>query len=82
MINMDIKIGIDQTMAIGICHIEIKLSIDKILEEGHCMIKIKEVVLRKAILEECRIVEVRIWKMDIEVILGMINVEEVGVGLE
>ena len=60
MMKIDIKIGIDKTMTTGEYHIEIKLSIDNIFEEGHCMIKIKEVILGKAILEECRIIEVRI----------------------
>ena len=40
MIKIDIKIGIDQTVVIGECHIEVELSMDKILEEGHSMIKL------------------------------------------
>ena len=55
---------------------------DKIIEEGHSMINITEVILGKEILEEYKITVVRILKMGIEVILGMIILEEVEVGLE
>ena len=54
----------------------------KILEEGGSMIKIIEVILGKAITEECKIKEVRILKVDIELTLGMITLERVEVGLE
>ena len=54
----------------------------KILEEGQSMIKTIEVILGKAILEENRIIEVRILVMDVEVTLGTIILEEVEVGLE
>ena len=43
MIKINIKIGIDQTVQIGECHVEVELSMDKILEEGHNMIKIRGV---------------------------------------
>ena len=33
MFKIDITIGIDQTVAIGKCHIEVELSMDKIVEE-------------------------------------------------
>ena len=42
MIKVDIKIGIDQTVELGECHIEVELSMDKTIEEGHNMIKIIE----------------------------------------
>ena len=43
---------------------------DKTIEEGHSMMKIV-----------CKIIEVRILEVDIEVTLGVINLEEVEVGL-
>ena len=82
MIKTDIKIGIDQTMVTGQCHIEVELSMDKILEEDCTMIKILDIILRKVILGECKILEVRILEVDIEVTLGIITLEEVEVGLE
>ena len=57
MIKIDIKVGLDQTVVIGECHIEVEVSMDKITEEGHNMIKIIEVILGKEILEECKIIE-------------------------
>ena len=59
MIKIDINIDVDQTGAIGECHIEVKLIMDKILEEGHSMIIFIELILGKAISEECKIIEVR-----------------------
>ena len=53
-----------------------------IIEEGHSMIKITEMILGKQRLEECRITEVRILEVDVEVALAMIILEEVEVGLE
>ena len=60
IIKIDIKVGIDQTVAIGEFHIEVELCMDKITEEGHNMIKIIEMILRKEILEEHKTIEVRI----------------------
>ena len=82
MIMIDIKIDRDQTVEIGECHIEVELSIDKTIEEGHSMVITTEVTLGKKILEECKIIEVRILEVDIKVILGMPTLEEVEVGLE
>ena len=65
--------GIDQTVAIGECHIEVELSMDKIIEEGHSMIKIIEVILRKEIFNY----RGQNLEVDIEVALGMIVLEEV-----
>ena len=45
IIKIDMKVGIDQTVAIGECHIEEEVSMDKTLEEGHSAIKIMEVTL-------------------------------------
>ena len=69
-------------MALGECHIEVELSMDTIIEEGHSMIRITEVIVRKEILVECKITEVRILRVDIEVSLGMTILEQVEVGLE
>ena len=69
-------------MEIGECHTEVELSLDNIIEEDHSMIKITEVILGKEILKECRISEVRILEVDIEVALGMKILEQVEVGLE
>ena len=82
IIKIDIKECIDQTVVIEECHIEAELNTDKIIEEGHSMIKITEMILGKEILEERKITDIRILELDIEVILGMIILEEVEVGLE
>ena len=82
MIKIDIKVGIDQMMVIGGCHIKIELSMDKTAEEGCSMIKIIEVILGKETFEECKIIEVRILEVDIEIILGAIILEEIAVDLE
>ena len=82
MIKIDIKIGIDQTVEIGECHIEVELSMDKTIEEGHSMIKIIEVILGEEISEEHKIIEARILEVDIEVTLEMTTLEEVEVDLE
>ena len=78
MIKIDIKIDTDQTVEIVECHIEVEFSMDKIIEEECSLIKI----LGEAMLEECKIIEVRILEVDIEVTLEMITLEKVQVGLE
>ena len=82
MIKTDIKIDTNQTVETEECHTEVELSMYKTLEEGCSMIKIIEVILGEEILEECKIIEVRILEVDIEVTLEMITLEEVEVGLE
>ena len=82
IIKIDIKVGTEQTVVIGECHIEVQLSMDKSTEEGCSMMQIIEVILGKEILEEYKIREVRILEMDIEITLGMIILEEVEVGIE
>ena len=82
MVKIDFKIYRDQTVEIGECHIKVELSMEKTIEEGHSVIKIIEVTLGKEILGECKIIEVRILELEIEVTLGMITLEEVEVGLE
>ena len=55
---------------------------DKSLEEGHSMIKIIEVILGKVILEEHKIIVVRILEVNIEASLDMTILVEVEEGLE
>ena len=69
-------------MVIGECHIEEEVSMHKSIEEGHRMINIIEVILGKDILEGCKIIEVKILEVDIEVTLEMTTLVEVEVGLE
>ena len=54
---------------------------DRIIEEGPNMLTIKEVTLGEEILEECKIIEVLILEVDIEVTIEMV-LEEVEVDLE
>ena len=82
MIKINIKIGIDQTVEIGECHMEVELNMDKTREEGHSMIKINEVTLGEEILEEHKIIEIRILEVDIVVTLEMTTLEEIEVDLE
>ena len=82
MIMIDIKICIDQTDEMGKCHIEVELSMDKTIEEGHSIIKIIEVTLGEVILEVCKITEVKMLEVDIEVILRMTILEEIEVDPE
>ena len=82
MMKIEIKIGIDQTVEIGECHVEVDLSMDIPIEEGHSMIKIIEVTLGDDILEGHKIMEIRILEVYTEVILGMTTLEEVDIGLE
>ena len=82
MIKIDIKIDTNQTVEIGKYHIEVEASMDKTIEEGHTMIKIIKVTLREEILEEHKIIEVRILEVDVEVTIEMTTLEEVEVGLE
>ena len=64
------------------CHIEVEVSMDRITEEGCNMITILEVTLGEEILEECKIIEVKISEVDIEVTIEMKTLEEVEIGLE
>ena len=80
--KIDFKVGIDWTVETGECHIEAELSMDKTIEDGHSMIKIIEVTLGEKILEEHKIIQVRILEVDIEVTLEMITLVKVEVYLE
>ena len=55
---------------------------DRIIEEDYNMITIIEVTSGKEILEECRIIEVRILEVDIEVTIKMKTLEEIEVDVE
>ena len=72
-----IRIDIDQIVEIGELHAEIEVSMDRIIEEGHNLLISIEMILGEKILEECKITEVRISEVYIEVIIEMTTVEEV-----
>ena len=82
MIKIDFKIDTGQTVEVGECYVEVEPSMDKTIEDSCSMIKITEVTLGKEILEECKVIEVSIGEVDIEVTLEMTTLEEVEVGLE
>ena len=82
MINIDIRIGIDQTVEIKECHIKEEVRTYKVRDEGHTIIKIIEVILGKEILEGHKIIEVRILEVDTEVTFEMTTLVEVEVGLD
>ena len=79
MIKVNININ---TYYIGECHLEVELSTEKIIEKGHNMITIVEVTLGKEILEECKIIEVKISELDIQVPIEMKIMEQIEVVLE
>ena len=81
MIRVIIRIDTDQIVEIGECHLEIELSMYRIIEEGHNMLRIIEMTLEEEISEECRITEVRILEVYIEVTIEMTIMEEVEVSL-
>ena len=76
-----IKIGIDQIVEIGKYHSWVEVSMDRIIEECHNMSMLIEVTLGETILEECKIIEVKILEVDIELIIEMTILEEVEVDL-
>ena len=82
MIKANIKIDIVQIVEIGKCHIEVELSMNRIIEEGCNMTTTIEVTLGDEILEDGKIIVVKISEMDIEVSIKMKTLEEVEVGLE
>ena len=79
MIKVIIKIGIDQIVEIGEHHSEKEVSMDRIIEEG-CNILII-MTLGETNLEECKIIEVKILEMAIEVIIEKTTLEEIEVDL-
>ena len=80
MIRVIIRIDINQVVEIGEHHLEVEVSMDRIIEEDCNMLKPIEMILGENVLEECKIIEVRILEMDIEVIIEMTILEEVEVG--
>ena len=56
---------------IGEHHSEVEVSTDRFIEEGHSMLIPIGIILGEKILEECRIIEVKILDVDIVVILEM-----------
>ena len=81
MIRVINRIYTDQIVEIGECHLELKLSMDRIIEESHNMLTVLEMTLGEDISEECKIIEVKILEMDIEVTIERKTLEEVEVGL-
>ena len=81
-------IGIDQTADIEEFHLVVEYSVDKIRETDQGMNRIIRMTLGEETLElmwECiriRILEDRIIAVDIEELIGMRIMKEVGVGLE
>ena len=82
MIKVIIRTDTDQLVEIGERHLEVELSMDRIIEEGCNMIKIIQVTSGQEILEECKITEVKILGVDIEVTIKMKTLERVEVDLE
>ena len=60
MIKVIIRIDTDQIVEIEECHLEVKLIMDKIIEEDCNMLIIIEMTLGEKILEEHKIIEVKI----------------------
>ena len=71
----------DQIVEIRECHLQVELSMDRIIEEGPDMLITIEMTLGEKILEECKITEVKILKVDIEAVAEMTTLEEVEVDL-
>ena len=62
-------------------HSEVEVSTDRIIGEDHNMSILIEMTLGETILGKCKIIEVKILKVDIEVIIEMTTLEEIEVGL-
>ena len=54
----------------------------RIIEDGHNMLTIIEITSEEEILKECKIIEVKILEVDIEVTIKVKTLEEVEVDLE
>ena len=81
MIGVIIRIGLDQIVEISEHHSEVEDSMDRTIEEGCNMLIPIEMNLGEKILEEHKIIEVKILGVDIEVIIETKNLEEVEAGL-
>ena len=82
MIRVIIRIDTDQIVGKGECHLEVELSTDKIIVEGCNTSTIIEMTWGQEILEEHKIVEVKILEVDIEVIKEMTTLAKAEVDLE
>ena len=80
MIKVIIRIGTDQIVEIGECHLEVECSMDRIIEEGQNMLVIKEMTLGEEIWGKCQIIESK-FRGKYRVTIEMITLEEVEVGL-
>ena len=85
MIREIIKIDIDQIVGIREYHSVVEYNMDRITETDQGIARTIEVISEEEILEgmynQIRIIEVKIIEVDIEEIIGMIIMKEVGVGL-
>ena len=77
-----IKIDIGQIAEIEGHQTEVEVSIDRIIEEDCIMLITLELIIEEIISEICRIIEVKVLKVDMEGNIKMIILEELGVGLE
>ena len=85
MIREIIKIDIGRIVGIGEYHSVVEYIMDRITETDQGIVRTIEVISEEEILEgmcnQIRIIEVKIIVVDIEEIIGMIIMKEVGVGL-
>ena len=83
MINVIIKIGIDQIVEKEGHHSEVEVSMDRTTGEDHITIIIIEmtIIIEETILEKCKTTEVKILEEDIEAIIETTTLKEVEVGL-
>ena len=65
MIKAIIRIDTDHIVEIGKCHLGVELSVERIIEEGCNILTIIEMTIGEEILEECKIIEVKILAVDI-----------------
>ena len=72
---------IDQIVEIEGHHSEVEVSMDRIIGENHDMSILIEMTLGETISEKCKIIEVKCFEVDIDVITEMTTLEEVEVGL-
>ena len=81
MIRVIIRIDSDEIVEIGEHHSEVEVSTDRVIEEGCNMLILIEMTLGEKILEEHKIIEVKILEVDIEPIIEIKFLEKVEVGL-
>ena len=64
------------------CRLGVELNMDRIIEEGHNMLTIIEMTSEEKVLEEHKIIEVKILEVEIEVTIETMILEEVEVDLK